>query len=42
MQRIKEFICKIFGHKYKRVVSVVYRYRVYVCERCGHIYWERI
>lgn len=41
MQKIKEFICKIFGHKYKRVVSVDIRYRVYVCTRCEYIHWER-
>lgn len=36
MDKIMEFLCKIFGHKW--IVTIDNRYqKVEVCERCGKI-----
>lgn len=31
----KEFICSIFGHKWKRVSNDEYRVHIFICSRCG-------
>ena len=35
MNKIRRIICYLFGHRYKKAVSVSKDYDIYICTCCG-------